>query len=41
LYFQAPAWVFAVCYTVFGAIVAASWIWVRPRPITGRPIADD
>jgi len=32
LYFQAPAWVFAVCYTVFGTIVVASWFWVRPRP---------
>jgi len=32
LYFQAPAWVFAVAYTVFGALVVAGWIWVRPRP---------
>ena len=32
LYFQAPAWVFAVCYTVFGAAVVASWFLVRPRP---------
>lgn len=32
LYYQAPAWVFAVCYTVFGAAVAAGWYWVRPRP---------
>ncbi len=31
LYYQAPAWVFGVCYTVFGAIVIASWFWVRPR----------
>jgi len=31
LYFQAPAWVFAVCYTVFAIIVVASWFWVRPR----------
>ena len=34
LYFQAPAWVFSVCYTVFAAVVAASWFWVRPRRIT-------
>ncbi|NOR25333.1 MAG: DUF2784 family protein [Desulforhopalus sp.] len=34
LYFRAPTWVFAICYTVFGAIVIASWIWVRPRPFT-------
>jgi len=32
LYYQAPQWVFAVCYTLFGAIVALSWFWVRPRP---------
>ena len=31
LYFQAPAWVFAVCYTAFGALVIASWFWVRPN----------
>jgi hypothetical protein len=31
LYYRAPAWVFTLCYTVFGAIVAASWFWVPPR----------
>ena len=34
LYYRAPAWVFAVCYTAFGALVAASWLWVRPRPFS-------
>ena len=34
LYYQAPAWVFAVCYTVFGALVVVSWFWVRPRPLS-------
>lgn len=34
LYYQAPAWVFMVCYTIFGALVVASWIWVRPRRFT-------
>ncbi len=33
LYYRAPAWVFAVCYTAFGALVLLSWIWVRPRPL--------
>lgn len=33
LYYQAPAWVFAVCYTVFGALVLVSWFRVRPRPL--------
>lgn len=31
LYYRAPAWVFAVSYTAFGAIVVLSWIWVRPQ----------
>jgi hypothetical protein len=31
LYCQAPMWVFALCYTIFAAVVIASWIWVRPR----------
>jgi uncharacterized protein DUF2784 len=31
LYYQAPTWVFVVCYTVFGLLVAASWLWVPPR----------
>jgi hypothetical protein len=34
LYYQAPAWIFAVCYTVFGALVIGSWFWVRPdKPV--------
>jgi len=32
LYYQAPPWVFVVCYTIFGALVIAGWYWVRPRP---------
>lgn len=35
LYFQAPPWVFTVTYTVFGALVIASWIFVRPRSFGG------
>lgn len=34
LYYQAPEWVFVLCYTAFGGLVAASWFWVRPRPFT-------
>jgi hypothetical protein len=37
LYFQAPAWVFAVCYTAFAAVVVASWFWIRPRRFRKRP----
>ena len=32
LYVDAPAWVFIVAYSVFGAVVVASWLLVRPRP---------
>ena len=33
LYYEAPDWVFKVCYTAFAILVAISWILVRPRPI--------
>jgi hypothetical protein len=36
LYYQAPAWVFALCYTIFAAAVVASWFWVRPRRLHCR-----
>ena len=32
LYWDAPAWVFAVCYSLFGLLVVLSWVWVPPRP---------
>ena len=31
LYYQAPAWVFAVSYTAFAVVVVFSWFWVRPE----------
>jgi len=31
LYYDAPAWIFVVGYTFFGAVVAVSWFWIRPR----------
>jgi len=40
LYYQAPAWVFTVCYTAFGALVAGSWFWVRHRPFSDNRPAD-
>ena len=36
LYYEAPMWVFALCYTVFGLLVAASWYYIRPRPFRGN-----
>jgi Protein of Unknown function (DUF2784) len=35
LYYRAPGWVFALCYTIFGGLVLAGWYWVRPRPFYG------
>jgi len=37
LYYEAPPWVFAICYTVFGLAVLGSWVKFRPyrfRPET-------
>ena len=31
LYYDAPAWVFVVCYTFFGGLVLSSWFVVRPH----------
>ncbi len=31
LYYQLQPWVFVVCYMAFGAVVVASWFWIRPR----------
>lgn len=31
LYYDAPAWVFVLCYTLFGLLVVISWFAVRPR----------
>lgn len=36
LYYRAPAWVFVVTYSAFGAVVIASWFVVPPRPFTRR-----
>ena len=30
LYYNVPAWVFVVGYTLFGLLVVIAWIWVRP-----------
>ena len=32
LFYDAPHWVFIICYTVFGSLVLLSWFWVRPAP---------
>lgn len=31
LYFDAPAWVFTLGYSVFGLLVVATWWWFPPR----------
>lgn len=31
IFYQAPLWVFILIYTLFGATVLLSWIWIRPH----------
>ncbi|MBT8147886.1 MAG: DUF2784 domain-containing protein [Gammaproteobacteria bacterium] len=31
LFYEAPAWVFIVCYTLFGILVVASWLLIPPE----------
>ena len=31
LYYEAPEWMFIVCYTLFGILVIAAWIMVPPK----------
>lgn len=31
IFFNAPMWVFAVVYTLFGALVLLTWWWIPPR----------
>ena len=31
LYYRAAEWVFILLYTLFGALIIASWYWVRPE----------
>jgi len=40
LYYDAPAWVFVACYTVFGALVFGAWFWVRPNQRSSRQRLD-
>jgi hypothetical protein len=36
LYYQAPWWVFTLCYTLFALAVIGSWVKFRPRPFGRR-----
>jgi len=40
LYFEAPAWVFSLVYTLFGLIVLATW-WYVPPKFNGRIRKED
>jgi uncharacterized protein DUF2784 len=31
VYYDAPQWLFTVAYSMFGAVVLFSWVWVRPK----------
>jgi len=41
LYYEAPAWVFAVVYSAFGLLVVLSWFRVRPRRSARHRKKDD
>jgi hypothetical protein len=32
LFYDAPPWLFGLCYTLFGLAVIGSWWKFRPRP---------
>ena len=36
LYYQAPWWVFILCYSLFGLAVMGSWLKFRPRSFRSR-----
>lgn len=36
LYYDAPMWLFSLCYTLFGLAVIATWIYIPPRLSRGR-----
>jgi len=41
LYYEAPFWVFSLCYTLFGLTVLAAWVLIPPRrPRRGKGQAD-
>lgn len=31
IYYDFPLWVFAIGYSIFGALVVISWFWVKPN----------
>lgn len=36
IYYDAPQWVFIVVYSLFGALVLITWVWVRPQKKSDR-----
>jgi len=41
LYFNAPLWLFAIVYTVFGLLVVWAWWRFPPRRLSGRRSTPD
>ena len=42
VYYDAPQWVFIVGYSLFGALVLATWIWIRPeKDSSDKPAVDE
>lgn len=41
IYYDAPGWVFAAAYTLFGLLVAATWWYFPPTRKAGNPARTD
>lgn len=41
IFFDAPAWVFMLVYTLFGALVLATWWWMPPHRRRPLPLPAD
>lgn len=41
VYYEAPQWVFIVGYSLFGALVLVTWIWVTPKKDMSNKSAGD
>jgi hypothetical protein len=42
VYYDAPQWVFIVAYSLFGALVLFTWIWIRPeKDIANKSAGED
>ncbi len=41
VFYDVPQWIFVTAYSMFGALVILTWIWVRPRRINRKTSEDN